>query len=100
MKSVKEIVIQSPYKGSEKTYEMVKEQIAARWGEEDAESYDPNTDCAPYGSWLLHGYRVRKGEKALKSVTFIEVKDEKDNVIRKVKRTVNLFHKHQVEKMA
>lgn len=100
MKSVKEIIIQSPYKGSEKTYEMVKEQIEARWGGDEAESYDPNTDCMPYGSWLLHGYRVRKGEKALKSVTFIEVKDEKDTVIRKVKRTVNLFHKHQVEKMA
>jgi uncharacterized protein YegL len=100
MKSVKEIVIQSPYRGSEKTYEMVKEQIEARWGEAEAKSYDPNTDCAPYGSWLLHGYKVRKGEKALKSITFVEVKDEKDNIVRKIKRTVNLFHKCQVEKVA
>ena len=100
MKSVKEIVMQSPYKGSEKTYEMVKEQIESRWGEAEAESYDPNTDCAPYGSWLLCGYRVRKGEKALKSITFVEVKDEKDNIVRKIKRTVNLFHKRQVEKVA
>ena len=94
------MVMQSPYKGSKKTYEMVKSQIEERWGEGEAKTYDPNTDCMPYGSWILHGFRVRKGEKALKSVTFVEVKDNDDKVIRTVKRTVNLFHRCQVEKLA
>lgn len=100
MKSVKEIIITSPYKGSEKTYELVKEQIQERWGAECAEAFDPHTDAMPYSSWVAHGYMVTKGQKALKSITFVEVKDEKDNIVRKIKRTVNLFHKSQVEKIA
>lgn len=98
MQSVKEVV--SPYKGSEATYEMVKDQIEQRWGEECAEEFDPHTDAMPFSSWLAQGYVVKKGSKALKSITFLEVKDENDKVIRKIKRTVNLFHKRQVTKAA
>jgi len=97
MKSVKEILA-SPYRGSEKTYEMVKEQIEKRWGEEVAEDFDPHTDAMPYSSWVAYGFVVKKGQKALKSITFLEVKDKDDKVVRKIKRTVNLFHKRQVEK--
>ncbi len=97
MKSVKEILA-SPYRGSEKNYEMVKEQIAKRWGEEVAEDFDPHTDAMPYSSWVAYGFIVKKGQKALKSITFLEVKDKDDKVVRKIKRTVNLFHKRQVEK--
>jgi len=100
MKSIKEIAITSPYRGSEKTYEDVKAQIRERYGAECAEEYDPYKDCAPFSSWLAAGFVVKKGQKALKSITFVEVKDEKDNVVRKIKRTVNLFHKRQVEKVA
>ena len=96
--SIKQIV--SPYKGSETTYEMVKAQIAERWGEDAAEQYDPHTDCMPYASWLAFGYRVKKGEKALKSVTLIEVRNNKDEIVRKIRRTVSLFHKRQVIKVA
>ncbi len=97
MPSIKEIL--SPYKGSEATYEAVKAQIAERWGDELAEAFDPHTDCMPYSSWLTFGYRVKKGEKALKSVTFVEVLDEKGKVVRKIRRTVCLFHKQQVKKI-
>ena len=98
MKQVK-VVLVSPYRGSETTYEMVKEQIEARWGEECAEEFDPHTDAMPFSSWLAQGYVVKKGQKALKSVTFVEVKDENDKVVKKIRQTVNLFHKRQVEKM-
>jgi len=98
MQSVKEVV--SPYKGSEATYEMVKDQIEQRWGEECAEEFDPHTDAMPFSSWLAQGYVVKKGSKALKSITFLEVKDGNDKVVRKIKRTVNLFHKRQVTKAA
>lgn len=97
MQSVKEII--SPYRGSEATYEMVKEQIAERWGEDAAEEFDPHTDAMPFVSWAAYGYRVKKGQKCLKSITFVEVKDDKGKVVRKIKRTVNLFHKRQVEKV-
>lgn len=96
MKSIQELV--SPYKGSEQTYEMVKEQIAERWGEDAAEEFDPTRDAMPFACWLNYGYRVRKGEKALKSITFIEAKNEKGEVERKIRRTISLFHRRQVEK--
>lgn len=96
MQSVKEIV--SPYRGSEATYEMVKEQIAERWGEDAAEEFDPHTDAMPLVSWASYGYRVKRGQKSLKSVTFIEVKDDQDKVVKKIRRVVHLFHKRQVEK--
>jgi hypothetical protein len=98
MNSIKEIV--SPYKGSEATYEAVKEQLREKYGDEVAEEFDPHTDCMPYSSWLVFGYRVKKGEKALKSVTFVEVRDENDKVTKKIRRVVNLFHKRQVQQAA
>ncbi len=97
MKSVKEI-LSSPYRGSEKTYEMVKEQIAERWGEDCAEEFDPHTDAMPFSSWLAQGFAVKKNSKALKSVTYIEVLNDKGEVERKVRRVVNLFHRRQVQK--
>lgn len=103
MQHIKEVLAESlasPYRGSEATYEMVKEQIRERWGDECAEEYDPHTDCMPLISWAAYSYRVRKGEKALKSVTYVEVKNTKGEVEKKIRRVVNLFHKRQVDKVA
>ena len=100
MKSIKEIVtapLVSPYKGSEKTCEDVREQLRSRYGDEVADEFNPYADCMPFGSWVSQGYMVRKGEKALKSITLIEVRDSDDKVVRKVMRTVNLFHRLQVQ---
>jgi len=98
MQSIKEALV-SPYRGSEQTCEMVKEQIRERWGNEVAEDFDPHTDAMPLVSWMSYGYRVRKGEKALKSITYVEVKDAKGDVVRKIRRVVNLFHHNQVLKV-
>ena len=100
MQSIKAIALASPYRGSEATYEMVKEQIQERWGDECAEEFDPHTDAMPFSSWLAQGFMVKKGSKALKSITFLEVRDKDDKVVRKIRRTVNLFHKRQVEKVS
>lgn len=102
MKKIAEIVanpIVSPYRGSEATYEAVKEQLRERYGDECAEEFDPHTDAMPFSSWVAHGFIVKKGSKALQSVTFVEVKDENDKVVRKIRRNVNLFHRRQVQKM-
>ena len=101
MKSVQEVIttpVISPWRGSEKTCEMVREQIRERWGEEAAEAFDPQKDAMPLPSWAHYGFRVRQGEKALKSVTFVESEDE-DGPVQKIRRTVNLFHKNQVERV-
>lgn len=100
MKSIKEIVLASPYRGSEKTYEMVKAQIAERWGKEVADEFNPHTDAMPYSSFAAYGYKIRKGERALKSVTFIDVLDSEGRFVKKIRRSVNLFHKLQVEKIS
>ena len=99
MKNIKELV--SPFRGSSANYEAVKQQIEQRWGKECADAYNPYAnDCMPLLSWASYNFRVKAGSKALKSTTFVEVRDEKTGeVVKKIKRTVNLFHKNQVEKV-
>jgi hypothetical protein len=103
MKSIGEVMedtIISPWRGSEQTAEMVREQIRERWGDACAKSFSAETDCMPLLSWAAYGYRVRKGEKALKSVTYVEVKNDKGEIEKKIRRVINLFHRRQVDKIA
>ena len=99
IKSVQEI-IKSPWRGSEKTAELIREQLRARYNDEIADSFDASKDAMPFASWLSYGYRVRKGEKALKSVTYVDIEDDDGMSEKKIRRNVNLFHKCQVEKVA
>jgi antirestriction protein ArdC len=97
------------WKGSERTAEIVREEIAQRWGEEEAKQYDPLKNCFTFQTWNKLGYRVKKGEKAIRSITYVEAKDkgdrnEKDTTdgeeqkVRKYPKTVYLFYRTQVEK--
>ena len=102
MKAIKEVIadqIVSPWRGSEKSEESVREQIRAKYGYECATEFQASTDAMPYKSWASYNFRVKKGERALKSITILEVKDEKGEVISKIARTVNIFHKRQVAKI-
>lgn len=103
MKSIKEVMdasVVSPWRGSEKTAEDVREQLRERYGDEVANEFSAAEDAMPLLSWARFGYRVRKGEKALKSITFVEIKNDKGEVEKKIKRVVNIFHRLQVEKSA
>jgi hypothetical protein len=95
-----ERIIVSNWKGSELTADRVRKQIIDRWGQEEAGNYDPKSNCLTFNQWLENGYRVKKGEKAIKSVTVIEKKNEKGEVIQKFAKMVNLFYLRQVEKIA
>ena len=99
MKSIQQIIT-SPYRGSEKTYEMVREQLRERYGDKCANEYDPHCDCAPFSTWASAGFRIKRGEHALKSVTYVEVLNNKGELEKKIRRNINLFHKKQVEKVA
>ena len=88
----------SQWKGSIATMSMVANQILERFGQEAVEKYDPQKNCFTYRAWQERGYQVKKGEKSLKSITFIEEKDSVGNVIRKHPRNVNLFFESQVDK--
>ena len=94
-----EKTIRSPYRGSPETYERIKSQLKEKYGVKCANKFDPYTDVMPYSSWLFYGLKVKKHERALKSITYLEVKDEKTGEVKKIRRTVNLFHRNQVEKI-
>ncbi|MDP2709422.1 MAG: hypothetical protein Q8O93_05290 [bacterium] len=87
------------YKGSETTKNMVSAQIVERWGEEEAKNYDALHNCATYKAWLSAGYRVKKGEKALRSVTYVEILGDNNEVIKKYPKAVCLFYEKQVEQI-
>jgi len=93
-----ERIIVSSWKGSLNTTKNVRKQIIERWGEEEASNYDPKCNYLTFNQWSENGYRVKKGEKAIKSITLLEKKDERGEVIRKYAKTVNLFYMRQVEK--
>jgi cell division protein FtsX len=102
MQSIKEIILDSPvtaYTGSETTRAMIEEQIKERWGETEVKNFDPRHSARTFKSWVNLGYRVKKSEKALKSITYVEVKDAEGNVTKKYKRPCFLFYYRQVEKI-
>jgi len=92
------ITVKSNWTGSESTLNLVKKQIAQRWGETEAEKYNPKENCLTFKGWLKNGYIVKKGEKAIKSFVIVEKKDkETGRVIEKTPRSINLFYELQVE---
>ena len=62
----------SQWQGSTATFQAVYRQILERWGEEEAKRYDPETNCFTFNTWRAKGYFVKKGEKALRSYTFVK----------------------------
>ncbi len=88
----------SGYTGSETTYDLVASEIKSRWGDDEVEKYDPHHNTLTFAKWLSLGYVVRKGERAIRSVTFVEVKDNNGNIVKRIKRNVFLFYYKQVEK--
>ena len=90
------------WKGSTLTMAMVANQIAERWGDKAVEDYDPEENCFTYNKWKRLGYQVKKGEKGLRSITYIKLmkvdkKTKKEEEVLRP-RTVVLFYKLQVEK--
>jgi antirestriction protein ArdC len=95
------------WRGSVKTADAVREEIARRYGEAEAENYNPEKNCFTFQTWKALGYRVKKGEKAIRSITYVEAKDKpekekntdgEEQEIRKYPKTVYLFYILQVEK--
>ena len=100
MKNIQEVLKESPvssYTGSSQTFDLVSSQIKERWGESELKNYDPFHNARTFRSWLSLGFRVRKGEKALRSITFVETKDANGNVTKHARHSVYLFYYRQVE---
>jgi hypothetical protein len=91
------------WKGSERTADAVRKAIAERWGEEEAENYDPRENCFTFQTRKAKGYHVKKGEKAIRSMTLVEdsdpeVKDGEQEQTVRYPKPVYLFYIKQVEK--
>ena len=101
MQNIKEILTTpvTNYKNSEATRSAVAKEICSRWGKAELKNYSPLHSARTFHSWLDAGYRIKPGEKAIRSITFIEQKNEKGEVINKVKRPCFLFYYLQVEKI-
>ena len=82
----------SVYKGG-RTAQFVRIEIKNRFGIKAAKEYNPTENCFTFNGWKQRGYSVKKGEKAIKSITFIEDEETK----KKYPRTICLFAKPQVE---
>ena len=92
------ISIKSNWTGSENTSDLVRKQIAQRWGEDEAKRYNPFVNCFTFNGWLKNGYVVRKDEKAIKSFIIVEKKDKKTGaVVERRPKTIYLFFDLQVE---
>ncbi len=86
------------YRGSVDNYLAVMEQIRHRWGDEEAKRYDPKRNARTYTAWREAGFRVKRGETALKSITFIPIENERGEVVNTYKKTISLFYYLQLER--
>ncbi|MFA7314498.1 MAG: hypothetical protein WC025_01020 [Candidatus Magasanikbacteria bacterium] len=87
----------SNYSGSPKTAEKVREEIRKRFGKKAAKAYDPFTNCLTFRKWSEQNYKVKKGEKSICSITFVDKLDESGNKIGSYPKKVHLFYETQVE---
>jgi hypothetical protein len=88
----------SVYKGGS-TADKVREIIRARFGEQEAEEYDPYTNCYTFKRWKQEGYQVKKGQKGIRSFTVIEKTDKHGNK-ETYSKTCYLFAKCQVDEIS
>lgn len=97
--SLKEIIKgpASSYTGSETTRLLVEKEIESRYGKTELKNLDCFHTLRTFNSWAALGFKVRRGEKAIRSFTFVEKKDSTGNVIEKYKRPVSLFYYRQIE---
>ena len=92
------ISVKSNWTGSENTSDLVRKQIAKRWGEDEAKRYNPFVNCFTFNGWLKNGYVVKKDEKAIRSFIIVEKKDKKTGaVVERRPKTIYLFFDLQVE---
>ena len=95
----------SVWKGSRYTASDIAHQILQRWGEDAVKEYSPEFNCFTFKGWQERGYRVKAGEKALRTFTFIrksaDVAKADGTIDRKwnsFPKDVCLFFIRQVEK--
>ena len=102
MKSIKTLLEESPvspFTGSASTKSMMEKAVQEKYGKAELKNLDCYHNMRTFQNWLSLGWKVRKGEKAFKSIVVREVKDENGDVIKKITHPCFLFYYRQVEKI-
>ena len=100
MQSIKDIMSGpaiSGWTGSQDTHDAVAAEIARRWCKAEMRKYDAERNCLTFARWASLNFSVKKGEKAIRSITFVDKKDTDGKVIKTIPRPVFLFYYKQVE---
>lgn len=101
MKSINTILqergVESPWRGSEKTAELMREQIRERFGDKEAKVYDPKRHVMSLRHWGRFGVKIRAGESALRTYTIIENDHEEEGEQKSVRRSIPVFHYLQTD---
>lgn len=101
VQSIKEVMNSSlsEYTGSETTKTICEDAIKEKYGSAEIKNMDCYHNIRTFHSWLKLGFKVRRGEKAIRSITYVEQKDSNGNILKKYRRPVFLFYYRQVEKI-
>ena len=85
--------------GSQKTEELVREQVRQLLGEDEADSFDPRYSARPLRAWHKLGMRVKDSEfnRPLRSFVLIQKKDKDGVVTKRYFKTIFLYHVRQTE---
>lgn len=101
MQNIAKEIMTSPvtnYKGSEATKSLAEKFIREKYGEVEIKNMDCFHNLRTYNSWKKLGYKIIKGERALKSYTFMsEDKEGKLQLRKYYRRPVFLWYYRQVE---
>jgi hypothetical protein len=89
----------SPYTGSASTKALMEKAIEEKYGKAELKNLDCYHTMRTFSNWLSLGWRVRKGEKAFKSIVVREIKDKDGDVIKKITHPCFLFYYRQVERI-
>lgn len=89
----------SPYTGSISTKALMEKAIEEKYGRSELKNLDCYHNMRTFSNWLRLGWKVRKGEKAFKSIVVREIKDKDGIVIKKITRPCFLFYYRQLEKI-
>lgn len=89
----------SPYTGSASTKALMEKAIEEKYGKSELKNLDCYHNMRTYTDWARLGWKVRKGEKAFKSIVVREIKDKDGDVIKKITHPCFLFYYRQVERI-
>jgi hypothetical protein len=101
MKTINKILeergIKSPWQGSAKTEEQMREQVKERFGSKVAKEYKASLHVMSLSQWSKFGVKIKPGESCLQTYTLIEDSQAEAGEQKRVRRSVPVFHYLQTD---